>query len=76
MSLCATAMHTESTDCHRLSGPEREKDESDKMKPRQYFSLPLWPNRGHEPGVTVRKKKKKSQRENKERHFFFKDLSV
>lgn len=68
-------MHTESTDCHRLSGPEKEKDESDKMKPRRYFSLPLWPNRGHEPGVTVRKKKKESERKQR-KTFFFKDLSV
>lgn len=65
-----TAMHTESTDCHRLSGPEREKDESDKMKPRQYFSLPLWPNGGHEPGVTVRKKKKESERKQRKTFFF------
>lgn len=66
------AMHTESTDCHRLSGPEKEKDESDKMKPRQYFSLPLWPNGGHEPGVTVRKKKKRVREKTKKDIFFLK----
>lgn len=32
--------------CHRLSGPERER-QSDKVTAGPYFSLPLWSSRGH-----------------------------
>lgn len=52
---------------------EREKDESDKMTAGRYLSLPLWTNRGHEPGVTVRKKRvqEKTQKEG-----FFRSMCV
>lgn len=49
--------------CHRLSGPERER-ESDKVTAGPYFSLPLWSSRGHKTwcdcweGRRERKKKK------------------
>lgn len=49
--------------CHRLSGPERER-QSDKVTAGPYFSLPLWSSRGHKTwcdcweGRRERKKKK------------------
>lgn len=35
---------------------ETERDVTDKMTAGLYFSLPLWPSRGHEPGDCQRKR--------------------
>lgn len=47
--------------CHRLSGPERER-ESDKVTAGPYFSLPLWSSRGHKTWCDCREGRREGKK--------------